>query len=416
MMGAVAAEKIPKMTTALPLINDHFQIETASLQFLQDASAHFFVVGVIGTQGSGKSTLLNMLLSVDETNKTPVHEHFIHCHNGAFATKRTAAQHLSAAPTTEGVNIYITGDRLILLDCAPLLCNPYRKDAALSETDDLKLVAFMLSVCQTVLVVDSGAVNLELLRLLQLAELMKPSLDLAAAALTTAVASSTSAAAAATSASASNNNNTIAATSSSAASTASSNAMASASTATTSSAHAASNGKILEQLVVDRAHFPTVLIVHNMADQWHLSPAQAHHVPALFRHFFGDSNLRLYAGNVRAKDARALHARTTTATTPSNGKRLRPQVALNFFAMPRSPPAGKAAQFTGHRYDMATVVQQFRQRVLMTPRISFAGDGMASGAFSEQNWGQLVKTVWDGLRNSYFMRKFESDLVARSSA
>lgn len=313
-----------------------------------------------------------MLQSADDIGKTALHEHFIHCHGGIFATRRSAAQQNSAQPTTDGVQLYITGDRLLLLDAAPVLCNPQRKDAAASELDDLRLVAFMLSVCHTVLVVDSGGVhNLALLRLLQMCELLKPSLDLVAA------------------------------------------------TATTSGCK-----QLAEQLVVERGHFPAVMFVQNLAEHWPAGDERIRRLRGWYANVFAQSNMRMFGGNVRARDVAAAAAEAAaaaaSATEQGDGKRSSSssrQTPLNWFAFPRATVVAKTngtSVAARNQMDMTTVVQQFRRWVLMAPRTRFGG--AAAAGFSERNWSQLVATVWESHKSSYFLRKYETDIGSRNGA
>lgn len=159
--------KYKQMTSPLPLINDHFQIDSSPLNFLSESNDSFHVVGVVGAQGTGKSTLLNLLaVDLPYSFKGWSSEH------DRFATNRTS-ENGSCNPTSEGVNMFVTAERVILLDSSPVLCNPYKKDAVLSELDDLKIISFMLSVCHTVLVVEEEPFNTSLLRLLCCADMMR---------------------------------------------------------------------------------------------------------------------------------------------------------------------------------------------------------------------------------------------------
>lgn len=141
LVGPVIIEQpvaqIPRMTKPMPLVNDHFLLSTSPFDYLVDSNANFFVVGIIGAQGTGKSTLMNLLCPTDTTGRQL---QFFRNRDAAFATKRSKEQLFSTAPTTDGIHMYVTKDRTILLDCAPVLCNPYKKDYVLNEIDDLKMV------------------------------------------------------------------------------------------------------------------------------------------------------------------------------------------------------------------------------------------------------------------------------------
>lgn len=174
--------QLPTMKSAIPIVSHHNQIQHHAQDHLIETNADFTVIGVIGTQGAGKSFILNMLIDdVDAVGFSDA-EHVMklltnRC--GMFAMRQqhsTASQsspQLSNMPITEGINMYITRHRTILLDCAPLLCNPYKKDAIFSELDDLKMVIFLLSVCNTLIVMEDCGFNVHLMRLLMMAESMK---------------------------------------------------------------------------------------------------------------------------------------------------------------------------------------------------------------------------------------------------
>lgn len=159
------------------LISDYYQINNQAFDHIIETNAAFFVVGVIGAQGVGKSTILNLVGSTHSQQQSwpgaivnPV--------NPIFRTRQSAQAHFSNMPVTEGIEIFITADRTILLDCSPVICNPYKKDLIMNEIDDLKTTMFLLTVCHTLIVVDEGSsLNLPLIRLIQCAEKMKLDYD-----------------------------------------------------------------------------------------------------------------------------------------------------------------------------------------------------------------------------------------------
>lgn len=168
---------IVAMKRSVPIISDYYQINSQGFDYLIESNTAFFVVGVIGPQGVGKSTILNILGSSNLQTQS-AEEAFLDHDNALFKTRGSKQHIFSNMPATEGIQMFITRDRTILLDCSPLLCNPYKKDLILNEIDDLKMVMFMLSVCHTVIAVEEGgAINLALLRLIQCAEKMKLDYD-----------------------------------------------------------------------------------------------------------------------------------------------------------------------------------------------------------------------------------------------
>lgn len=368
------------MPGPLPLINEHQQLCVSPLNnYLLDTNHQFFVVGVIGTQSAGKSTLLNMLLlpanAADApADRTPYEQlvQLLHTSGGGggrFHVQRPAQSTASTAPTQlDAVQMYVSDDRHVLLDCTPLLCNGQKKDPLASEMDDLRLVALMLSVCQTVLVADSGAANMALMRLLHMAELMKPSLDLAAAAATPTA--------------------------------------------------SLIPGKYPELLHVAQAHYPSVMFVHMRAEHWYFEPGHAERMRRLYARCFGQSRLCLFGGNVRAALAGGAEATSggvgQTTAAKGQAKKVR-ELPLNMFTMPHFAAGSRAKRFGGHALDVTTIVQQFRRWVLMAPRVPFVRSPTAP-PMSEKSWGVLVQTVWESHKGSYFFRKYEADVATKAGA
>lgn len=168
--------KIPAIAKPISIISDYYQIQNHTQDFLIETNCDFFVVGIVGTQQSGKSVIANMLAihedyCVDETKRIM---NMLNGHSGVFQTGTHSKDSIrSSLPCTEGIQMYITKHRTILLDCSPVLCNPYKKDAILSELDDLKMLIFLLSVCNLVIVVEDSGFDMHLLRLIHMAENMK---------------------------------------------------------------------------------------------------------------------------------------------------------------------------------------------------------------------------------------------------
>lgn len=168
---------LPRMSRPLPIVSDYYQILNSVQDYLVETNVDFFVIGIVGTQGSGKSTILNFLVD----NSLDDYEGGIETINGIlkgragiFKTRsHTKEAVFSNMPSTEGIQMYITKYRTILLDCSPVLCNPYKKDGILNELDDLKMLIFLLSVCNLLVVVEEPGFNMHLMRLIQTAENMK---------------------------------------------------------------------------------------------------------------------------------------------------------------------------------------------------------------------------------------------------
>lgn len=165
---------LPKMKKPFTIISEHLQIQNHAQDFLIESNTDFHVVGIIGTQGSGKSFILNMLNDdiVDMDDAEHVNK-LLKGRAGVFPMRSLSNEKLSNMPVTDGIQMYITRHRTILLDCMPLLCNPYKKEAVFNELDDLKTLIFLLGVCNTLIVVEDCGFNMHLMRLLLTAESMK---------------------------------------------------------------------------------------------------------------------------------------------------------------------------------------------------------------------------------------------------
>lgn len=168
---------VPIMKKSLPIISDHYQIVSQGFDHLIETNADFFVVGIIGTQSSGKSSILNLLIDDVQSDGHNVADNLFTNQNGVFKTRCSKDFIFSNMPATEGIQMFITRDRTILLDCSPVLCNPYKKDCILNELDDLKMLIFLLSVCHLLIVVNDNGININYLRLIQCAENMKMDAD-----------------------------------------------------------------------------------------------------------------------------------------------------------------------------------------------------------------------------------------------
>ncbi|KAI9365211.1 hypothetical protein BD770DRAFT_378036 [Pilaira anomala] len=145
-----------------------FNSETI-LKNLTDHPGHF-VIGIIGKQGVGKSTVLS---------------HFAPQAEQTFSTQPND-QFLFQGHKTEGIDMYITPERAILLDTEPLSCWTILDEVLRTgtvhglhpdlwlEMETLYNIIFMFSICNVVLIVNDGPeIDNDLLQLVQRAEMLK---------------------------------------------------------------------------------------------------------------------------------------------------------------------------------------------------------------------------------------------------
>ncbi|XP_045132113.1 protein SMG9-like isoform X1 [Portunus trituberculatus] len=148
--------------------------------YLLDQS-NFLVVAMMGLQGVGKSCLASLL--VDPTIN-------IHKSRSCMFRPESLEQVMSACHGTNGIEIYITAERLMILDCQPLLSSSimdrlitqekkftsdYNSTENLMEVESLQVLTFVMSIAHVVLLVQDVAADPTLIRLLQTCEMMKPS-------------------------------------------------------------------------------------------------------------------------------------------------------------------------------------------------------------------------------------------------
>lgn len=103
--------------------------------------AAFLVVGVVGRLGVGKSTLASELCRSSGSQEA-----------SAFGV-RGASHVAEARHCTDGVNMFVTADRVIVLDSQPILAASLPNAAGTEQ----RLLAWLLSVCHVVVVVSGSA-------------------------------------------------------------------------------------------------------------------------------------------------------------------------------------------------------------------------------------------------------------------
>ncbi|KAI9301666.1 hypothetical protein BJ944DRAFT_207280 [Cunninghamella echinulata] len=147
--------------------NEHFNNESV-LKVLADYPGHF-VVGVIGQQGVGKSTILSHF------TPDPIH---------AFASQPNDL-FLAHGHKTNGIDMYVCPERMILLDTEPILSwsvfekalRHYQLDSQPDtwlEMDSLYNLVFLLSICNVIVVVFNGTtVDMDIIHFLRRAEMLK---------------------------------------------------------------------------------------------------------------------------------------------------------------------------------------------------------------------------------------------------
>jgi len=172
---SVSEKPLPKLRTAVKLIDENHTFCDSIADFLSD-NTDFMVIGILGLQNSGKSTIINALAklanSEDDVFRVQTYEHQMlgeHC--------------------TNGIDVFINGRRMIFLDCQPLLSasvmdrtiqlekkytSEFNSTENTMEVHSLQMIGFLFSICHTVLLVQDWFVDINLIRLMGAAEMLKP--------------------------------------------------------------------------------------------------------------------------------------------------------------------------------------------------------------------------------------------------
>ncbi|XP_053982442.1 nonsense-mediated mRNA decay factor SMG9 [Hylaeus volcanicus] len=164
-----------EMTNSVKFMDENMQLCENPLEFLYDQQ-DFLVVGCLGAQGVGKSTIMSLLTSNYVPNIFPTQD---------------MSHHESGANSTSGIDFFVTKNRVIYLDTQPILSGSTidysasydqkkpTTDFANMETNlelqSLQFAAFLFSVCHVIIFVQDWFVDLNLVRFLQTAEMLKPS-------------------------------------------------------------------------------------------------------------------------------------------------------------------------------------------------------------------------------------------------
>ncbi|VDI12730.1 protein SMG9 [Mytilus galloprovincialis] len=169
----------PEMIHPVKLVDDNQNWIETGMEMLVDQT-DFLVIGVIGGQGVGKSTILSLLAgnSPEDSLRSYI-----------FAPQNRDCQE-SCVHLTDGIDMFVTGQRVIFLDTQPILSASVleqfiKNDKKVStefttvenymEIQALQQTAFLMTVCHIIVVVQDWFTDTSLLRFLQTAEMLKPS-------------------------------------------------------------------------------------------------------------------------------------------------------------------------------------------------------------------------------------------------
>ncbi|CRL08105.1 CLUMA_CG021217, isoform A [Clunio marinus] len=157
-----SSHQVTKMKSSARLMLPNFNFEKKVLCYLDNSNNDFLVVGVIGVKSAGKSTLMNIIADQNYVNfkedDTSISFNKI---NEVFPTNLKSY----GGPF---LDMFVTDDRIIILDTSPLL-NNQEKEMFASESEDIKMVSTVLQSCHITFVVHNDYPNLAVNRILKIA-------------------------------------------------------------------------------------------------------------------------------------------------------------------------------------------------------------------------------------------------------
>lgn len=168
------------LTESVSVIDGSFQWSDKAIETLLDQT-DYVVVGCVGMQACGKSTLMSLIAGqkIEAIEKTRL----IFRPQKKFDMEKCIHR-------TVGVDIYVTRERMIVLDTQPLLSpsmleqylkydrkvpSEYSTAEICLEVQALQLITFLYTVCHAVVVVQDHILDMNLLNLLKTSEMLKPS-------------------------------------------------------------------------------------------------------------------------------------------------------------------------------------------------------------------------------------------------
>jgi len=172
---SVSDRQLPKLKQSLKFIDENHVFCDGIADFLTD-NTDFIVIGVCGLQNSGKSTILNNLAKLSK-------------HDEDIFRVQNYEHQMLGEHCTNGIDIYVNSRRMILLDCQPLLSasimdrtiqlekkntSEFNTIENTMEVQSLQMIGFLFSVCHTVLLVQDWCVDMNLIRHVMTAEMLKP--------------------------------------------------------------------------------------------------------------------------------------------------------------------------------------------------------------------------------------------------
>uniref|UniRef100_A0A1B6K1W7 Protein SMG9 n=1 Tax=Homalodisca liturata TaxID=320908 RepID=A0A1B6K1W7_9HEMI len=321
-----------EMKSSVKLIDDQFQILDTCVEYLTDQT-DFLVVGCVGLQGVGKSTLMSHLAGSSPNQLL----------NTVFKSQ-TMENQREWKHCTSGVDFYITPNRVVLLDCQPILSSsvmdcliqdpkkivpPTHNSVDLSSTENamevqsLQVTAFLMSVCHVVLLVQDWFYNPNIVRFMQTAAMLKPR----------------------------------------------------------------TNTTADEGLV---EYFPHLMFVHTHAHNSDFSVQRVKLMQDVYKQSFGKSLLQLHSG-LGIANGGVMH--TLSPFTLD-------QEPLNLFLLPPLVDQDVKGHFQGHP-GYEDLLRKMKQQLQ-----GIGTCQLSTSQLSEKNWFHYATKVWEGIKKSTFFQEY----------
>ncbi len=153
------------------LLDADFVFRGDALQLLAETEL-CGAVGIIGATGTGKSTLLSECATVNTAKQFP------------FVVQRDAARE-HCTHQTLGADLHVSEHGVVFLDTQPVLsasvmCSMSESEVSIEHAHELecvRLIAFTMSVCSAVVILQDWIVDTQLLQLVRLAEMLVSNLN-----------------------------------------------------------------------------------------------------------------------------------------------------------------------------------------------------------------------------------------------
>ncbi|GFN77480.1 protein smg9-like [Plakobranchus ocellatus] len=339
----------------IKLVDDTFQWCDKGLDLMLEQS-DFLVVGAVGLQGCGKSTLLSLLAGNTQ------HDAY---RNYLFfpQTKETKEDCLFQ---TSGIDMFVTSDRVILLDTEPLLSislmdcfmryekkppPEYNNLQNFIEMQSMQLLTFLLSVCNIVLIADDWFVDMSLLRLVQDAEMLKPSTQ-------------------------------------------------------PSSSSAENMAKDY-----DMDLYPTVIFVHNKASRDDFTPRSYFAMQKVLHQVFSNSKLKIRSGINMTNEygnEPIIHRMPGSENDPAANVNLLLIPTMEFYKSEPEFLESSLPEYRGYP-SFNSLLSYYRAQILSAPR-----SPITHSTLSEKNWYHFSARMWESVRKSPLLAEYNRLLSTTS--